>query len=49
MLALGAIALRSDPALGLTGRHATSAVLREKGFRFRYPTLDDALCDLLPS
>ncbi|AVH22159.1 DUF1731 domain-containing protein [Nocardia cyriacigeorgica] len=49
LLALGAIALRSDPALGLTGRHATSAVLRETGFRFRYPTLDDALSDLLPS
>lgn len=49
LLAIGAVVLRTDPALGLTGRHATSAVLRETGFRFRYPTLDDALSDLLPS
>lgn len=49
LLALGAVVLRTDPALGLTGRHATSAVLRETGFRFRYPTLDDALSDLLPN
>ncbi|GAB2644942.1 DUF1731 domain-containing protein [Nocardia goodfellowii] len=48
LLALGAVLLRSDAALGLTGRHATSAVLRELGFTFRYPTLDDALADLLP-
>ncbi|NEW45425.1 DUF1731 domain-containing protein [Nocardia cyriacigeorgica] len=49
LLALGAVVLRSDPALGLTGRHATSAVLHDAIFRFRYPTLDDALTDLLPS
>lgn len=48
-LAVGAVFLRSDPALGLTGRHATSEVLRHAGFRFRYPTLDEALTDLLPS
>lgn len=48
VLALGAVALRTDPALGLTGRHATSTVLREAGFTFRYPTLDEALTDLLP-
>ncbi|WP_227996932.1 DUF1731 domain-containing protein [Nocardia australiensis] len=48
LLALGAVLLRSDPALGLSGRHATSTVLREAGFRFRYPTLDEALTDLLP-
>lgn len=47
-LRLGAIFLRTDAALGLTGRHATSAVLRESGFRFRYPSLDEALADLLP-
>ncbi|MTE15570.1 DUF1731 domain-containing protein [Nocardia aurantiaca] len=47
-LAVGAIFLRTDPALGLTGRHATSEVLRHSGFRFRYPTLDEALSDLLP-
>ncbi|WP_406233364.1 DUF1731 domain-containing protein [Nocardia sp. NBC_01009] len=48
LLAVGAILLRSDPALGLTGRHATSTVLREVGFRFQYPSLDEALSDLLP-
>lgn len=47
-LTVGAIFLRTDPALGLTGRHATSEVLRHNGFRFRYPTLDEALTDLLP-
>ena len=44
----GAVVLRTDPALGLTGRHATSEVLRKAGFPFRYPTLDEALTDLLP-
>ncbi|MBL1075456.1 DUF1731 domain-containing protein [Nocardia sp. 2] len=47
-LTVGAVLLRTDPALGLTGRHATSEVLRAAGFRFRYPTLDEALRDLLP-
>ncbi|MEV6767583.1 DUF1731 domain-containing protein [Nocardia sp. NPDC051030] len=47
-LTIGAVLLRTDPALGLTGRHATSDVLRQAGFRFRYPTLDEALSDLLP-
>ncbi|MBF6340404.1 DUF1731 domain-containing protein [Nocardia abscessus] len=48
LLSLGAVLLRSDPALGLTGRHATSEVLQKAGFTFRYPTLDKALADLLP-
>jgi uncharacterized protein (TIGR01777 family) len=48
LLAIGAVLLRTDPALGLTGRHATSTVLREAGFRFLYPSLDEALSDLLP-
>ncbi|MBF6172684.1 DUF1731 domain-containing protein [Nocardia blacklockiae] len=48
VLRLGAVLLRSDPALGWTGRHATSEVLPHTGFRFRYPTLDEALADLLP-
>jgi len=39
---------RSDPALALTGRHATSQILDDIGFRFGYPTLDGALSDLLP-
>ena len=48
LLTIGAMFLRTDPALGLTGRHATSTVLKEGGFVFRYPTLDEALTDLLP-
>ncbi|MEV5651212.1 DUF1731 domain-containing protein [Nocardia sp. NPDC052254] len=48
LLRIGAVFLRTDPALGLTGRHATSEVLARTGFRFRHPTLDDALADLLP-
>ncbi|MFC4375666.1 DUF1731 domain-containing protein [Nocardia halotolerans] len=48
VLNVGAALLRSDPALGLTGRHATSEVLHKAGFTFRYPTLDEALTDLLP-
>ncbi|WP_083895420.1 DUF1731 domain-containing protein [Nocardia jiangxiensis] len=48
LLKLGAVILRTDPALGLTGRHATSEVLPHTGFRFRYPTLDEALGNLLP-
>lgn len=48
LLRLGAIVLRSDPALGWTGRHATSEVLPHTGFRFGYATLDEALADLLP-
>ena len=48
LLRLGAVLLRTDPALGLTGRHATSRVLEEAGFRSRHPQLDGALADLLP-
>ena len=47
LLRLGGVALRTDPALGLTGRHATSSVLPGLGFRYRFPRLDDALADLL--
>ena len=47
LLRLGAVLLRSDPALGLTGRHATSKTLRETGFDFQFATLDAALTDLV--
>ncbi len=47
LVRLGAFFLRTDPLLALTGRHATSEVLDRAGFRFRHPTLDDALADLL--
>lgn len=47
VLRLGAVVLRTDPALGLTGRHATSTVLAQQHFPFRFPHLDDALADLI--
>lgn len=43
VLKFGAAALGTDPALGLTGRHATSRRLPEAGFTFTYPELDGAL------
>ncbi|NDK32799.1 epimerase [Nesterenkonia haasae] len=43
VLRLGAIMLRTDPALGLTGRHCTSEVLAETGFTFDYPTVGQAV------
>lgn len=46
-LRAGSVLMRSDPALGATGRHATSAVLADIGFRFAHPDLDGALADLL--
>ncbi len=48
ILKFGARLLRTEAALGLTGRHATSEVLPHSGFRFSYPTLDEALTDLMP-
>jgi uncharacterized protein len=47
LLRLGAVLLRTDPALALTGRRAVSRRLAEAGFRFRHPDLDGALADLL--
>lgn len=47
LLKLGAVVLHTDPALGLTGRHATSKVLSQAGFTFKFPTIDSALADLL--
>lgn len=46
LVRIGGVLLRTDPALGLTGRHATSEVTTEAGFEFVYPTLDGALRDL---
>ncbi|MBB2986967.1 DUF1731 domain-containing protein [Terracoccus luteus] len=46
-VAVGSVVLRTDPALGLTGRHCTSSVLAAAGFRFEHPDLDEALDDLL--
>ena len=47
LLRLGAVVLRSDPALGLTGRRCRSRVLAETGFTFDHPAIGDALEDLL--
>jgi uncharacterized protein len=47
LVRFGAVVLRTDPALGLTGRHATSKVLSQAGFTFKFPTIDSALADLL--
>jgi NAD dependent epimerase/dehydratase family enzyme len=39
--------LRTDPDLVLCGRYVVSTRLREEGFEFRYPALEEALRDLL--
>lgn len=46
LLRLGAVMLRSDPALALTGRHCTSMVLADAGFRFAHPDIDSALSEI---
>jgi hypothetical protein len=46
LLRLGAVVLRSDPALALTGRHCTSTVLADAGFRFAHPDIDSALSEI---
>ena len=47
LVRLGAVLLRTDPALALTGRRAVSRRLVEAGFEFGHPHLDEALADLL--
>jgi uncharacterized protein len=44
---VGAVLLRTDPALGLTGRRAVPGRLLSAGFSFEHPDLDEALSDLL--
>lgn len=46
LLRIGAIGLRSDPALALTGRHCTSQVLADAGFTFVHPDIDSALDEI---
>ena len=46
LVRLGAVMLRTDPALALTGRRAVPARLLDAGFDFRHPDLDEALADL---
>lgn len=43
---LGAVVLRTDPALALTGRRAVPARLLDAGFEFRFPDIDEALRNL---
>lgn len=47
LVRLGAMLLRTDPALALTGRRAVPARLLAGGFRFAHPRLDGALADLV--
>jgi uncharacterized protein len=46
LVRLGAVVLRTDPALALTGRRAMPARLLNAGFTFRHPDIDEALADL---
>ncbi|HSJ21735.1 MAG TPA: DUF1731 domain-containing protein [Nocardioidaceae bacterium] len=43
----GAVLLRTDPALGLTGRRAVPGRLLSAGFTFEHPDLDESLSHLL--
>jgi uncharacterized protein (TIGR01777 family) len=43
----GAVLLRTDPALALTGRRAVPSRLEAAGFAFDHPELEEALNDLL--
>jgi uncharacterized protein (TIGR01777 family) len=43
----GAVLLRTDPDLALTGRRAVPTRLEAEGFTFQHPNLDEALDDLL--
>lgn len=47
LVRLGAILLRTDPALALLGRRCVPSRLLDAGFRFAYPQLAAALEDLL--
>ena len=48
LVRLGAVLLRTDPALGLTGRRAVSTRLTDAGFEFDHPDLAGALAELYP-
>lgn len=47
LVRLGALVLRTDPALALTGRRCVPARLLDADFSFAYPELDGALAELL--
>lgn len=46
---VGALLMRTDPALALTGRRCVPSRLTAAGFDFEHPTFDDALADLTGS
>lgn len=46
---LGALLMRSDPALALTGRRCVPRRLLAAGFEFDHPTFESAIADLLGS
>lgn len=46
LVRVGAVLLRTDPALALTGRRAVPARLLQTGFQFTFPNLDGALANL---
>jgi NAD dependent epimerase/dehydratase family enzyme len=48
MVRVGApLLMRTDPELAIYGRYVISKRLKDEGFEFRYPTLREALADLL--
>ena len=47
LVRIGAVLLRSDPALALFGRRCVPAQLVNRGFEFEFPLLQPALDDLL--
>lgn len=47
LVRLGAIVLRTDPALALAGRRCVPARLQRAGFQFSYPDLPHAVASLL--
>jgi len=42
----GAVFLRTAPELVLKSRKVVSRILRDEGYVFRFPTLEDAISDL---
>ena len=44
---LGALLMRTDPALALTGRRCVPARLLDAGFEFNHPSFESALQDML--
>lgn len=47
LINVGAVFVRTEPELILTGRRVVSKILEEGDIRFRYPTIEAALHDLV--